>query len=333
MKNILFNALVLMALVLGAVACTSPGETVEPPETQLEAILKVPATLPGGEAVNLRFTLVNNTDSELYVLKWYTPLEGIAGEIFRIERDGEAIPYEGILASRGDPTPDAYVLLGPGESVSAEVDLATAYDFSKAGEYTIEFLSPSISHVARTEAEMAKTVDDLGPVQIRSNEVTIRIGGSSGETAEPPETDLEATIEVPATLTSGEAVNLRFTLINNTDTRLYVLKWFTPLEGLGGEIFRVEREGQVILYEGPLASRAVPTPDAYVSLDAGESVSAEVDLAIVYDFSKAGEYTIEFLSPSISHVARTKAQMAKTMDDLRPVQIPSNRVTIEIGGS
>ncbi len=178
MKNILFSALVVMALALGAVACTSPGETVEPPETQLEAILEVPATLPGGEAVNLRFTLVNNTDSELYVLKWFTPLEGLGGEIFRIERDGEAIPYEGPLALRGDPTPDAYVLLGPGESVSAEVDLATAYDFSKAGEYTIEFLSPSISHVARTEAQMAKTMDDLGPVQIPSNVVTIEIGGS-----------------------------------------------------------------------------------------------------------------------------------------------------------
>lgn len=183
MKNILFSALVLMALVLGAVACTSPGETVEPPKTELKAVLEVPATLPSGEAVNLRFTLVNNTDSELYVLKWYTPLEGIAGEIFRIEREGEVIPYEGILASRGDPTPDAYVLLGPGESVSAEVDLATAYDFSKAGEYTIEFLSPSISHIARTEAEMAKTVDDLGPVAMPSYQVTVTIleDSASGE--------------------------------------------------------------------------------------------------------------------------------------------------------
>ena len=111
-------------------------------------------------------------------------MEGIAGEIFRVERDGQVIPYQGILAKRVAPPPEDYVLLEPGESVSAEVDLATAYDFSKAGEYTIEFLSPSISHVARTEAQMAKTVDDLGPVQIPSNRVTIKIGGSSGETME-----------------------------------------------------------------------------------------------------------------------------------------------------
>jgi hypothetical protein len=181
MKNILFSALVVMGLALGAVALISPGETVEPPETQLEAILEVPATLPGGEAVNLRFTLINNTDTRLYVLKWFTPLEGLGGEIFRVEREGQVIPYEGPLASRAVPTPDAYVSLDAGESVSAEVDLATAYDFSKAGEYTIEFLSPSISHVARTEAQMAKTMDDLRPVQIPSNVVTIEIGGSSDE--------------------------------------------------------------------------------------------------------------------------------------------------------
>ncbi|MBS1251660.1 MAG: hypothetical protein MAG451_00693 [Anaerolineales bacterium] len=119
--------------------------------------------------------MTNRTDTELYVLKWYTPLEGIAGEIFRVERDGQPLSYEGILASRAAPTRDDYILLSPGESVSAEVDLATAYDFSKAGEYTIDFISPRISHIARTESEMAETLDDLGPIQISSGKVTVRI--------------------------------------------------------------------------------------------------------------------------------------------------------------
>ena len=176
-KRVAISLLVCLALLTIAVGCapTPSGETIEPPETELEATIEVPATLSSGEAVNLRFTLINNTDTRLYVLKWYTPLEGIAGKIFRVERDGQVIPYQGILAKRAAPPPEAYVLLEPGESVSAEVDLATAYDFSKAGEYTIEFLSPSISHVARTEAEMAKTVDDLKPVQIPSNTVTVQI--------------------------------------------------------------------------------------------------------------------------------------------------------------
>jgi peptidyl-Lys metalloendopeptidase len=176
-KRVAISLLSCLALLTIAVGCgpTPSGETIEPPETELEATIEVAATLSSGEAVNLKFTLINNTDTRLHVLKWYTPLEGIAGEIFRVERDGQAIPYQGMLAKRGVPSPEAYVLLGPGESVSVEVDLATAYNFSEVGEYTIEFLSPSISHVVRTEAEMAKTVDDLKPVQIPSNTVTVQI--------------------------------------------------------------------------------------------------------------------------------------------------------------
>jgi hypothetical protein len=59
------------------------------------------------------------------------------------------------------------------------VDLATVYDFSQAGEYTIEFLSPKISHVAKTEGELATSVDDLGPVEIPSNSLRLAIEGSS----------------------------------------------------------------------------------------------------------------------------------------------------------
>jgi hypothetical protein len=150
------------------------------PKTDLMARIEAPSVLSTGEAVNLSFTLTNNTDKSLYVLKWYTPLEGIAGEIFRVERDGQAVPYQGILATRIAPSPEAYILLEPGASTSAEVNLATAYDFSQVGEYTIAFISPRISHVARSEAEMATSLDDLGPVQIPSNEVKVEIGDAAG---------------------------------------------------------------------------------------------------------------------------------------------------------
>ena len=92
-KRVAISLLVCLTLLTIAVGCapTPSGETIEPPETELEATIEVPATLSSGEAVNLRFTLINNTDTMLYVLKWYTPLEGIAGKIFRIERDGQVI--------------------------------------------------------------------------------------------------------------------------------------------------------------------------------------------------------------------------------------------------
>jgi peptidyl-Lys metalloendopeptidase len=168
-------AFMVMGWLLGACAPTPTGEAVEPSPLGLSATLAMPSQVPDGERVVLTFNLTNNSNAGLYVLTWYTPLEGLGGEIFRVERDGQPLPYEGPLAMRGDPTPEAYVFLDAGASVSATVDLATAYDFSQAGEYTIEFLSPRISHVARTKEQMATSVDELGPVAMPSNQVSVTV--------------------------------------------------------------------------------------------------------------------------------------------------------------
>jgi hypothetical protein len=145
-------------------------------DSGLSAGLEIPKHLLIGEEVNLKFTLINPTDTPIYILEWYTPLEGIAGEIFQVSLEGQEIPYEGMLVFRGDPTPDSYILLNPGEATSAVVDLATSFNFSKAGVYKIEFISPRISHIAFTEDEMATSVDDLGSIQILSSPVTLEIG-------------------------------------------------------------------------------------------------------------------------------------------------------------
>lgn len=144
--------------------------------TGLTAHLELSERLLIGEEINLKFTLMNESETPLYFLKWYTPLEGIGGEIFKVTRDGQAVPYEGILAYRSFPSADSYVLINPGESISAVVDLGTSFDFSEFGTYQIGFLSPRISHIALSEKEMAKINDDLGPVQILSNPVTLEIG-------------------------------------------------------------------------------------------------------------------------------------------------------------
>lgn len=144
-------------------------------ETGLTAHLEIPERLTVGEKINLKFTLKNESNTPLYVLKWYTPLEGIGGDIFRVTHHGQTIPYEGILASRTPPTADAYVLLNPGESVSAVVDLAESFDLSKVGEYRIKFISPRISHIALSEAEMASTMDELGPINISSRGVFVEL--------------------------------------------------------------------------------------------------------------------------------------------------------------
>lgn len=173
--------------VLGEPAVPLQPTNELPAAVELAARLKVEEALPDGSAVRLLFTLTNHADAPFYVLKWFTPLEGVGGEIFRVERDGRALPYEGVLASRGDPTADSYLLLPAGGSVSAVVDLAGAYDFTGEGTYTIAFLSPRISHVARTEEEMAETLAELGPIEMRANEVILKIGaGEHASTSSDP---------------------------------------------------------------------------------------------------------------------------------------------------
>jgi peptidyl-Lys metalloendopeptidase len=153
--------------------------------SRLEAILEISEEVARGLPVSVQFTLANRTDEELLVLDWFTPLEGVAGDIFRVERDGEPVAYRGILVKRGIPHPDEYVSIAPGESVSAEVDLAESYDLSAPGSYTIEFLSPAVSHVVSKEAPKAKRLRELAPEEIPSRPVTVRIV-DSGEGAEEP---------------------------------------------------------------------------------------------------------------------------------------------------
>jgi hypothetical protein len=195
MKKLSIYTFIVIVLLLMAVSCqaetagqamttkATPRETPaenaansEPSASGPRARLKIPSSLPLGGPVNIQFMLANETDNDLFVLNWFTPLEGLCGDIFRVTRDGQRVRYQGPLASRGNPTPEAYTLIEAGDTVQAEVDLSRAYDFSIPGNYTIEFVSPKLSHIAHSETEMAQSVDELGPVQIPSNEVMVTIG-------------------------------------------------------------------------------------------------------------------------------------------------------------
>jgi len=148
-----------------------------PEESALVATLEAQEPLSTGGTVNTRFTLTNTSSEGLFVLKWFTPLEGLAGDIFQIERDGAELPYVGKLVKRGAPTSDDYVWIDAGGSISAEVDLAEGYDFSQAGEYTVQFRSPRLSHTARTSGEQADSLDELEVVPIQSDPVSVTVGG------------------------------------------------------------------------------------------------------------------------------------------------------------
>jgi peptidyl-Lys metalloendopeptidase len=162
--------------ILAFVASTSeagvPAST--PPALSLACTLEMDEAYPVGEPVTLRFALRNQTGRPSYVLTWYTPLEGMAGEIFQVTQGGAKLPYQGMLAKRGDPTRDEYVAIEHGETASAEVDLRTGYDLSAPGSYQVRFTA-GLQDITDDGSLVPQARDDHRPQPLSCNTVDFSI--------------------------------------------------------------------------------------------------------------------------------------------------------------
>jgi len=194
-ENVLSRAhLLIVVLVLGLVAsrCVSANlqgdqsgagsENIALPDGgDLAAELSAPETIPLCAPVKVAFTVTNQGDQAVYLLTWYTPLEGVLGDIFKVTHQGKELAYQGPMVMRAAPLPEQYIQLGVGESETVVVGLSDAYDVTKPGKYTIAYRSPFISDVAHNESDFADAVDELGPVRIVSSPITLKIVSSEGE--------------------------------------------------------------------------------------------------------------------------------------------------------
>ena len=90
-----------------------------------------------GKPVMLRLTLSNTFIQPVEVLQYYTPFEGILGDIFYIHYGDEVLSYRGPLVKRGPPTDEDWLLLETDESLTTEVDLSSAWNLGRSGDYTL----------------------------------------------------------------------------------------------------------------------------------------------------------------------------------------------------
>jgi peptidyl-Lys metalloendopeptidase len=140
----------------------------------LEFRLEARESYAQGKPVTIKFTLVNNSKQDLFVLGWYTPLEGIKGRIFKVTRDGKEIQYGGMMAKRGAPGRQDYVCVKAGQSVSSEIDLAGAYDIKSAGKYHVAFTG-NVHDVLQGCNATPRAEDAQQGMDVPGNEVTFRI--------------------------------------------------------------------------------------------------------------------------------------------------------------
>ncbi|MFP2926310.1 M35 family metallo-endopeptidase [Pyxidicoccus sp. 3LG] len=99
-------------------------------------------------------------------------------------------------------------------------------------------------------------------------------------------------------MAAREGVLVTVTLTNVSSSKVRLLKWHTPVDGLKEDLFKVEAEGAAAEYNGRHYKWATPEAHDYLSLAPGESVSRTVDLATIYDLSKTATYSIRYDSAS-----------------------------------
>lgn len=130
------------------------------------------------------------------------------------------------------------------------------------------------------------------------------------------DSETTALTNTPAcTLTAGdsfiadEPVLIGLEIDNPGNETVEVLRYFTPIEGIMGPIYQVSFQGQVLDYLGPMVKRMPPSDEDWLALPAGSSLSADVEINLSWDLSRAGEYRIE-LSNDISYRASPEAETA-----------------------
>jgi peptidyl-Lys metalloendopeptidase len=109
-------------------------------------------------------------------------------------------------------------------------------------------------------------------------------------------------------------VNVSFT--NEGKSSVKILRWLTPFDGVKDNLFVVTVNGKPVQYIGADYKRPAPTEKDYITLKAGETFDATVDLAGYYDLSETGYYQVNYGIES-ANAFSTQTGLLKQSDTLK----------------
>jgi peptidyl-Lys metalloendopeptidase len=169
------RARIAIGLVL-LVGAATPGRAAPPEVAELRGRLEPSVrAFKASQALLVKFTLSNDTDKEMTLLRWHTPLEAVVNaDMFEVTAAGTPAEYIGRTIKRGTPKPADYVTIAARSTVSAEVDLSKAYAVYQRGRYSAR-LRPSLIHLGPAPDARRPGVEEkarLEPRLLRSDEVT-----------------------------------------------------------------------------------------------------------------------------------------------------------------
>lgn len=125
---------------------------------------------------------------------------------------------------------------------------------------------------------------------------------------------------MPATVTAGAAVPLKFELFNHGRRALNVLMWNTPIEaGFFAPYLSITGPDGALEYGGAKMKRGAPERADYARIKPDGTLMKSVNLAEVYQFNRAGRYTIKFVGKlfdvTTEKIPRPLAQLASAAID------------------
>jgi peptidyl-Lys metalloendopeptidase len=164
-------------LLAGAVAAaTSATAASSAARTNPLRVSMVAASGTSGFLGAVDVQVTNTGDRIVRVPSWQLPETFLQAKLFQVSRDGQAVAYEGPMIKRGLPSARDFVILQPGQTVRATVDLSAFYDMSRSGEYTVAFSSP-LQYASLSSGHMLKTANGL-PMRAQSAPLKLWVDGT-----------------------------------------------------------------------------------------------------------------------------------------------------------
>lgn len=187
---------ILMAMMVFATVGVNAA-----PQDGIDVRLSVPKPVVHGDVDVIVLVTVTNTNRHpVSLLRWQLPSEELEGPLFHIEREGVPVRYTGPLIKRAAPGPDDQLLLGAGQSLAYQVELTAAYDLSRNGRYTIEYLGRG-QHGAKS-------------FTLRSDKLYLWLEGRSAKGKPPPPPPTEGNISYTGNCSASQQTTLQLAVEN-----------------------------------------------------------------------------------------------------------------------
>ena len=139
------------------------------------------------QVVGVTFKYINKGHKTIPLNKQYVPNQQLKDPLFQITRNGQPVKYVERLSKRVAGVDANTISLKPGEEISMDVPLSSAYDMTESGNYVVQFVA-DIRSMTSDPALILDTNGDPADFMLKSNQVQFFAEGRSNlvmkETAE-----------------------------------------------------------------------------------------------------------------------------------------------------